>query len=565
MQIYLVVLLSILILSGCEHKAHILIQDSPSTEVPENVDLGCSYFHFLLGNQADGQNDYDLALSSYEKALLCDARSSHIASKIPIILLKQGKITEAIKRLEEGISLAPENRDFIILLAQLYTQNDEVENAIALYTTLLSKEPKNLDILLRLGLLYQSKELYNEAEEIFNKALKIDESSYDAHLYLAQTYALNNKPLKAKESYINAMRYNWSVALAYEIGEFYTNNNWYSEALNMYSIILDYDQGEENAVLLKVQALIQLDRVKEARTELQDRRLYSTNPEYIDLTTSSILFEQHKKSEGILLLEEMVKRYSSVKAIQALALLYYQDGDYRTAIQWVNKIPLDSDHYDQGLLIKIQVLIHENAIDAARNLLKNRISLNDNIPILHNLLASLFIKLNQKSQAERAYLDGLKSFPDNIDISYEFALFLEQNKRTQEALNVMESLLDNEPNNPEALNFIGYTWADNNLHLEKALEYTLKAAEMVPDNGFIRDSVGWCYYRLGDFSEAIKALLEAINLAPNDPNIYEHLGDAYQKNNQLDKAIEAYRNAFDLYNTEEKKKSIQQKLDSLEQ
>lgn len=565
MRIYLVLFLSVFILTGCEQKTRTLVPEAPSTEVPVNINLACSYFYFLLGNQAESQNEYDQALTSYDKARLCNPLSSYIASKIPIVLLKQGKITEAIQRLEEGIKLTPDNRDFTLLLAQLYTQNDQSENAIALYTALLSKEPKNIDILLRLGLLYQSKELYDQAEDIFNKAIKIDESSYDAHLYLAQTYALNNKPLKAKDSYIKAMRYNWSVALAYEIGEFYTNNKWYSEALNMYSIILDYDQGEENAVLLKVQSLIQLDRVKEARIELQDRRLYSTNPEYIDLTTSSILFEQQKKSEGILLLEEMVDRYSSVKAIQALALLYYQDGDYRTAIKWVNKIPLESDHYDQGLLIKIQVLIHENAIDAARTLLKNRISINDNIPILHNLLASLYIKLNLKPQAELAYLDGLKSFPDNIDISYEFALFLEQNKRTQEALQVMESLLDNEPNNPEALNFIGYTWADNNIHLEKALEYTTKAAEMVPDNGFIKDSVGWCYFRLGDFPKAIKALEDAINLAPNDPNIYEHLGDAYQKNGQRQEAREAYRNAFQLYDAQEKKNSIQQKMDKLEQ
>ena len=91
----------------------------------------------------------------------------------------------------------------------------------------------------------------------------------------------------------------------------------------------------------------------------------------------------------------------------------------------------------------------------------------------------------------------------------------------------MQAVLAIDPDNGAALNFVGYTWADNNVHLEKALEYIKRAAELMPDDGYVRDSLGWVYYKIGDLEQAIVELEKASEMVDSDPIIKEHLGDVY--------------------------------------
>jgi len=125
----------------------------------------------------------------------------------------------------------------------------------------------------------------------------------------------------------------------------------------------------------------------------------------------------------------------------------------------------------------------------------------------------------------------------------------------------MEKVLALQADHVEALNYLGYTWADNNINLDKALEYIQKANGLKPDNGFILDSLGWVYFRLGDLEKAGNELERAIALEPEDPNIQEHLGDVYQAAGQKEKARHAWRKAMDLFKEGDKKGKVQKKID----
>jgi Flp pilus assembly protein TadD len=87
--------------------------------------------------------------------------------------------------------------------------------------------------------------------------------------------------------------------------------------------------------------------------------------------------------------------------------------------------------------------------------------------------------------------------------------------------------LELNPNQPQVLNYLGYSWVDKGLHLDRALGLIEKAIEATPNDGYIIDSLGWAYYRLGRYSEAVNKLELAATLLPNDPEINDHLGDAY--------------------------------------
>ena len=83
------------------------------------------------------------------------------------------------------------------------------------------------------------------------------------------------------------------------------------------------------------------------------------------------------------------------------------------------------------------------------------------------------------------------------------------------------------PEQPLVLNYLGYSWVDKGLHLDEGMEMIRKAVEQRPDDGYIVDSLGWAYFRTGNYDEAVKNLERAVLLKPDDPTINDHLGDAY--------------------------------------
>lgn len=85
------------------------------------------------------------------------------------------------------------------------------------------------------------------------------------------------------------------------------------------------------------------------------------------------------------------------------------------------------------------------------------------------------------------------------------------------------------PNEPQVLNYLGYSWVDQQQNVKEALTMLEKARALSPQDGYIIDSVGWAYYRLGRFDDAVDALEDAVQLVPGDPTINDHLGDAYWK------------------------------------
>lgn len=85
------------------------------------------------------------------------------------------------------------------------------------------------------------------------------------------------------------------------------------------------------------------------------------------------------------------------------------------------------------------------------------------------------------------------------------------------------------PDQPYVLNYLGYTWVDKSKNLEEAQDMIRKAVNLRPNDGFIVDSLGWAYYRLGNYDQAVVELERAVELRPQDPVINDHLGDALWK------------------------------------
>jgi tetratricopeptide (TPR) repeat protein len=92
-----------------------------------------------------------------------------------------------------------------------------------------------------------------------------------------------------------------------------------------------------------------------------------------------------------------------------------------------------------------------------------------------------------------------------------------------------QKALELNPDQPQVLNYLGYSWVDRGINLDPGLDMIKKAVDLRPKDGYIVDSLGWAYYRLARYDEAVKELERAIELRPEDPTINDHLGDAYWK------------------------------------
>lgn len=117
--------------------------------------------------------------------------------------------------------------------------------------------------------------------------------------------------------------------------------------------------------------------------------------------------------------------------------------------------------------------------------------------------------------------------PNDWRLYYVRGIALERDGRFEEGEPDFLKALELNPNQPQVLNYLGYTWVDRGINLDRALGMIETAVRAAPNDGMIVDSLGWAFYKLGRLDEAVEVLERAVQLQPNDPEINDHLGDAY--------------------------------------
>lgn len=138
----------------------------------------------------------------------------------------------------------------------------------------------------------------------------------------------------------------------------------------------------------------------------------------------------------------------------------------------------------------------------------------------------------------------------------------ERSHRWAEAERDLQQALKLSPDQPQVLNYLGYSWVDQGRNLVEAVAMLEKARSLDPNDGYIVDSVGWAYFRLGRYQDAAKTLEQAVLLAPGDPTINEHLGDAYWMTGRKREAHFQWDHALAFGSDEKQKLAIEKKLQS---
>ena len=146
---------------------------------------------------------------------------------------------------------------------------------------------------------------------------------------------------------------------------------------------------------------------------------------------------------------------------------------------------------------------------------------------------------------------------------YRQGIAYERTKQWPKAEAAFKKALELFPNQPSVLNYLGYSWVDMGINLNEGLDLIRKAVDLRPNDGYMVDSLGWAYYRLGRFEDAVVDLERAVSLRPGDPTINDHLGDAYWRAGRKLEATFQWRHALALDPpTEKEARAIEDKLEN---
>jgi tetratricopeptide (TPR) repeat protein len=219
-----------------------------------------------------------------------------------------------------------------------------------------------------------------------------------------------------------------------------------------------------------------------------------------------------------------------------------------TALQEYQAIPAGSPLKWNAQLRVAFILNQTDRSNEAIDLLKSLVMEHpDNLDALTGL-ADMLREQERYSDAREYYDRAIKSLhpetADNWTLYYARGVTYERDKMWDLAEKDFLHALDLKPDQPLVLNYLGYSWIDHGINLDRAATMIMRAAELLPDDGYIVDSVGWLKYRKGDYQGAIEQLERAVLLHPEDPTINDHLGDAYWKVNRRLEARFQWRHAL---------------------
>jgi len=251
-------------------------------------------------------------------------------------------------------------------------------------------------------------------------------------------------------------------------------------------------------------------------------------------------------------------------ALLALADLYEQIKNANLAIKFYERVPQTSPLRRNA---EIQLAVNLDTLDRTDEAKKRLTKLIAEQPANTEAIMALGnIQRGRKEFSECAdvYSKGVAtiSTPERPHwlIYYFRGICNERAKKWSAAESDLKTALKLYPDQPHVLNYLGYSWVDQGINLDEGMRMIRRAVEQRPDDGYIVDSLGWAYYRLGNYDEAVKHLERAVELKPDDPTINDHLGDGYWKTGRFIEAQFQWSHAKDLKPEPEDLEKIEQKL-----
>jgi tetratricopeptide (TPR) repeat protein len=538
----------------------------------------------------------------------------------------QSMLNNAIVQFEQILEIDAKDEEALLQLSALYSAAQNPAKAEGVLKKLLEIDPESARGLTSMGFLYLNMGDPERAVAQFEKVRGLGQADQRALAGLAQAYEQAGENAKAAEIYKELVDEGGGGANALRARQALANSllmaGDYDQALEQYQILAGADpQNAENHLRLS-QIYREKRRFDEARASLQ--KAASLAPDQMQLEVKynlvMLLESEGKSGEAIDALGQLLKdtqkdHYSPAEkrmraslqeqlgilnrtqdhadaAVEAFRGMAEMDEDARprALVQIIDTYRYSRD-FDKALerskaaveefpksrpvvSMRATVLAETGDAEAGAELVKKLLDGGEQDRDTYLSLAQIYEKgkLFDKAVEVSEKAENLaKTDREKMAVWFTFGSVLERAKRYTEAEAKFNQVLEIDPDNAAALNYLGYMLADLNQRIDDAHDMIQKALDLDPDNGAYLDSLGWVYYRQQRFDLAERLLVRSLEQFKRDPVVHLHLGDVYYKLGRNDQAKEHWQRSLDEWEhgpkadrDPEEIKKVREKLDQLD-
>ncbi len=552
------------------------VQGDAETPYPS----AASYAHFLKARLSHHDGDHKVALDELRLALASDDANPYLMTQLAEayarmaeleraeaqlkkvlerfpeyapaqlmmgrVLYEAKKTTRARAHLSRAIRLKPNDPDAYLVLTQLWLDQGKVDEAVKVVEELGAALPGEPVGYRRLGLALAERGDLPRAEKLLARAVDRDPGDFDAWVALGRVYEVSGRKQKAMDAYSRA---------------------------------LERDPEAREVLLAAGRLALRMGNAVEARAYFDQLLSLSRDPEQVVKVSFSYLAARQLPA-AVEVLDTARKNTDEPRLHFYAGLVHERLRAWARAAEAFEAVPREvGELYFEARLHRAMCLSSAGhtraALDAFKKLNEERPALSgldagwaraqeragqpreaealllrafakSSEPDVLEALTGFYERQGRLGEAVTLLSNALAKSPGDDALLFALAAALERKGDWQKAVEKMRLVLDGNPGNAAAMNFIGYTLADRGGDLEEAERLVKKALDTRPDSAAFLDSMGWVHFKKGEYEKAVDLLERAVEESPDEPTLLEHLGDALAKGGKRPRAADTYGRALEL-------------------
>jgi len=532
-----------------------------------NPSRSAAYTYYLQAIMEKASGRLSDASISLKSALAVDPESVAIMEDLAKVAASIGNLQEAEQWAEQVMALEADNLDMKMVLARIYANKNRVVEALELLEYILGEEADNMEALFLTGTIYAKAKQYPKAIEIMERAAEQEgRQSFMAHYYLGRIYRDAGNLTKAEEHLNEALRLNPQLMIVYQdLADVYRRQGRIDKAIDSCRALLDQQPNDRETQERLLMLLIEEKRADEAFSEFWQLKRLSQKYPAIGFNVAVLCIYNKMYDEALSILKEMADAYPDQGQIfYYMSIVYEQKGDIDAATEILESIRIDDELAVEARVRLAYLLKEKGQLDQALHLIEEGLTDRPNTKQWVIALAILYDAAKRLQDSEAILRKALDTDPYDKELLLQLAIVLDKLGQREQAIESAKKAVEKSEDYAEALNFLGYTYAEEGINLDEAVVLIKKALSIQPDDGYIIDSLGWAYFKKGKYDQAILYLKKAHDLISDDPIIAEHLGDAYMAVENFHEALQTYHKALELLKESDDKPRLRKKIQDAE-
>lgn len=504
---------------------------------------------FLKGNMSLLEGDYETAAVLFKHLVTLVPEDDFLQKKYAIALIRTGDLETSTVVLEKLYSKSKDEKVGLIL-AGVYTGVDQEEAARKIYKQILARNPVNEDACIFLGKsMAMSKETTQAIAQLKSCAAK-DKKNGMYDYYIGKIQLDMGQVPKAMESFKLAYERQPTLGQAVSaLGILLEEREQHDKAIKIYERYLSVQPNDPSILTRMVQTLFLKERFAEVIPYAE--RLSDIEPDNLNLKVKlGILYTDAKQyPEAISVFKDLLAAApSSDKILYYLGAIHQEMNEYQQSIEYFNQIPSSSGLYTDSsvqMANMLSTLAQTEVLSKEEGPWKNRF-----LKHINAKLAEFKDMRVEFSVIKAGFYEGVSHYKDAMESmmvvqdeknfstqhKYYLANLYEKEKKFTESTALIMTIIEKEPKNAHAWNFLGYSLLVRGEEMDKAFEYIQTALKINPEDGYIRDSLGWYYFKKGDITKALAELQLALKKVPDDIEILKHLAVVHKEMKDFSRA-----------------------------